>query len=139
MGKFKAMENSTLIFIPDISGFTDFVNTTAIEHSQHIISELLEIIIETNYLGFEISEIEGDAVLFYKKDEIPNSEEMIKLSKEMFLFEPENARADSLLFARAVAKKRQLTIWMAAQRNVKKPMKRPKRNMQCLVYTVSRD
>lgn len=79
------MQNPTLIFIPDISGFTEFVNTTAIEHSQHIISELLEIIIDANNLGFTISEIEGDAVLFYKNNEIPNSDEMIKLSREMFL------------------------------------------------------
>ena len=44
------MQNPTLIFIPDISGFTEFVNQTAIEHSQHIISELLEIIIDANQL-----------------------------------------------------------------------------------------
>ena len=50
------MENQTLIFIPDISGFTEFVNNTAIEHSQHIISELMEIIIDSNKLNFSISE-----------------------------------------------------------------------------------
>lgn len=79
------MQNPTLIFIPDISGFTDFVNRTAIEHSQHIITELLEIIINANKLAFSISEIEGDAVLFYKHDEIPKVEQIIEQSKEMFL------------------------------------------------------
>jgi Protein of unknown function (DUF2652) len=79
------MQNPTLIFIPDISGFTEFVNTTAIEHSQHIISELLEIIINANNLNFTISEIEGDAVLFYKKASIPKIEDIIEQSKEMFL------------------------------------------------------
>jgi len=79
------MENQTLIYIPDISGFTEFVNTTEIEHSQHIISELLEIIIAANKLNFSISEIEGDAVLFYKKEDIPSPQDLIEQSKEMFL------------------------------------------------------
>jgi len=79
------MQNPTLLFIPDISGFTDFINQTAIEHSQHIISELLEIIINSNNLDLIISEIEGDAVLFYKKGNIPNATEIIQQSKEMFL------------------------------------------------------
>jgi len=79
------MQNPTIIFIPDISGFTEFVNTTAIEHSHHIISELLEIIINANILEFTVSEIEGDAVLFYKKDYIPSIDEIFEQSKEMFL------------------------------------------------------
>jgi len=78
------MQNPTLIFIPDISGFTEFVNQTAIEHSQHIISELLEIIINADSLNFTVSEIEGDAVLFYKKEGIPNFDSIFKQSKEMF-------------------------------------------------------
>lgn len=79
------MQNPTLIFIPDISGFTEFVNQTAIEHSQHIISELLEIIIDANNIGLSISEIEGDAVLFYKNDTIPDLKDILAQSKEMFL------------------------------------------------------
>ena len=79
------MQNPTLIFIPDISGFTEFVNQTAIEHSQHIISELLEVIIDANQLELTISEIEGDAVLFYKNDYIPEFKDIIAQSKEMFL------------------------------------------------------
>ncbi len=79
------MQNSTLIFIPDISGFTNFVNKTAIEHSRHITSELLEIIINSNNLDLVISEIEGDAVLFYKNDNIPSFEKVFEQAKEMFL------------------------------------------------------
>lgn len=79
------MENETIIFIPDISGFTEFVNNTEIEHSQHIISELLEIIINSDRLNFTISEIEGDAILFYKKNEIPSFSEILSQSKEMFI------------------------------------------------------
>ena len=37
------MENKGLLFIPDISGFTRFVNKVDIEHGRLIIQELLEI------------------------------------------------------------------------------------------------
>jgi len=57
-----------LLFVPDISGFTRFVQATEISHSRHIIEELLEKIIEANDLGLEISEVEGDAILFSISD-----------------------------------------------------------------------
>ena len=48
------MENKGLLFIPDISGFTRFVTDMEIEHSRHIIQELLEVLIDANELGLEI-------------------------------------------------------------------------------------
>ena len=78
------MDNRGLIFIPDISGFTRFVNEVEIDHSRHIIQELLEVIINANQLGLEISEIEGDAILFYKYGEKPDLEEIYKQVKRMF-------------------------------------------------------
>jgi len=78
------MSNS-LILIPDISGFTEFVHNTEITHSQHIISELLEIIIRTQKLGLEIAEIEGDAVLFYKENGTFELESILKQTELMFL------------------------------------------------------
>jgi hypothetical protein len=39
---------NTLIFIPDISGFTRFVNETEINHAKHIIEELLEVLIDSD-------------------------------------------------------------------------------------------
>ena len=79
------MENQAIIFIPDISGFTKFVTKTEIEHSNHIISELIEVIINSNMLKLTISEIEGDAVLFYLKGNPPKIEEIINQSKRMFI------------------------------------------------------
>jgi hypothetical protein len=78
------VENKGLIFIPDISGFTRFVNATEIEHSRHIIQELLEVIINANDSGLEISEIEGDAVLFYKFGEPPAAETLYSQVEKMF-------------------------------------------------------
>lgn len=71
--------NSTLYF-PDISGFTSFVNNTEIEHGQHITAALLEEIINSNYLDFIVSEIEGDSVLFFKAESTGEIRELIELS-----------------------------------------------------------
>ncbi|HEY4287052.1 MAG TPA: DUF2652 domain-containing protein [Puia sp.] len=78
------MQNSGLLFIPDISGFTKFVNETEIGHSRFIIQELLETLINANDLGLEISEIEGDAILFYKFGEIPDLATLYKQVEKMF-------------------------------------------------------
>jgi hypothetical protein len=78
------MENRGLLFIPDISGFTRFVNETEINHSRLIIQELLEILIDANQVGLEVSEIEGDAILFYKFGEAPGLEELYKQVEKMF-------------------------------------------------------
>ena len=78
------MENKGLIFIPDISGFTRFMNETEIGHSQVIIQELLEIIINDNQIGLEISEIEGDAILFYKFGAPPDMDALYKQVEKMF-------------------------------------------------------
>ena len=58
-------QNGTLI-IPDITGYTEFLSQVELVHGQHIIAELLELIIEGNQLDLGLSEIEGDAILFFK-------------------------------------------------------------------------
>src|SRR3954465_13050748 len=78
------MENKGLLFIPDISGFTRFVNETEIEHSRLIIQELLEILINANQIGLKVSEIEGDAILFYKFGESPDLKEVYRQVEKMF-------------------------------------------------------
>jgi len=70
--------------IPDIGGFTRFINETEILHSTHIISELLEMIISENRLDLEIAEIEGDAVFFYKKGGKPPLNQVIEQCKSMY-------------------------------------------------------
>ena len=78
-------ESNALIFIPDISGFTRFVNETEIQHSQHIIEELLEVILDANHLKLEVSEIEGDAILFYRVGEPPDENQLFEQIKRMFI------------------------------------------------------
>jgi hypothetical protein len=58
-----------LIFIPDITGYTNFVNCVDTDLGISIIQELLNGIIDSNPLALEMSEIEGDAILYYKTGE----------------------------------------------------------------------
>ena len=76
--------SQALLFIPDISGFTQFVNDTEINHARHIIEELLNLIIESNQIGLQVSEIEGDAILFYKMGPPPSAKELLDQVKKMF-------------------------------------------------------
>jgi hypothetical protein len=78
------MQDRGLLFIPDISGFTRFVNETDIAHSRLIIQELLETIINANQIGLEVSEVEGDAILFYKFGEPPSLEELFAQIEKTF-------------------------------------------------------
>ena len=67
--------SSCLLFLPDISGFTKFVQTTEVSHSQHIIAELLELLIASNNIDMTLAEIEGDALFFYRET-LPTKEEL---------------------------------------------------------------
>jgi len=75
----------SLLLIPDISGFTRFVNEIEIEHGRHIVSELLESIIDADDLGLTVAEIEGDAILFYLKDAVPSVARVTELAERMFV------------------------------------------------------
>jgi hypothetical protein len=79
------MKHSGFLFIPDISGFTRFVNSVELQHSQHIIRELLEIILDANEMELKVSELEGDAILFYKLGESPDLNVTYKQVEKMFL------------------------------------------------------
>lgn len=74
-----------LLFVPDISGFTQFVKDTDIAHSRHIIEELLEKLIDANEIGLEVSEVEGDAILFYRFGPPPTAEEFFQQVQKMFI------------------------------------------------------
>ncbi len=71
-----------LYFMPDISGFTKFVNNTEIEHGIHIIAELLELLIDSDTINMELVEIEGDA-LFMFTSKIPDYGQLLKQTTAM--------------------------------------------------------
>jgi hypothetical protein len=70
--------NKGLVFIPDISGFTELVRSTDLITGKNITYELLSTIIEHNVLNLEIAEIEGDAVFFYQWRPIPPVEDIMR-------------------------------------------------------------
>jgi len=74
----------SLLFLPDISGFTEFVQSTESAHSQHVISELLEVLLAANTQDLQLAEIEGDALFFYKEEEIPSLEMLLAQVERMF-------------------------------------------------------
>lgn len=76
--------SKSLLFLPDISGFTEFVQTTEVAHSQHVIAELLEILVEANTQDLQLAEIEGDALFFYKEEELLSMEKLLAQVETMF-------------------------------------------------------
>ena len=78
------MENRGLLFIPDISGFTRFVNEVEIDHSRFIIQQLLEELTKAKDSVLEITDIEGDAILFYKYGNPGELASLYKQVEKMF-------------------------------------------------------
>ena len=78
------METRGLLFIPDLSGFTTFVNELEIAPSRFISERLLEVLSDANQLGLEISEVEGDAILFYRFGSSPDLQELYAQVQRMF-------------------------------------------------------
>lgn len=71
----------TLICIPDISGFTQFMSEVDIDLSSQVIPSLLNKIIYSNEIGLKVSEIEGDAVLFFRHGSLPSLKTLLKQCK----------------------------------------------------------
>lgn len=76
--------SKSLFFIPDISGYANFIQNTEIEHSQHVIAELLEVLIDANIENLQLAEIEGDALFFYREGKIPSQERLLAQIERMF-------------------------------------------------------
>ena len=72
---------NSLICIPDISGYTKFMSDTELQLSTKVISSLLNEIIYANTIGLKVSEIEGDAVLFYKIGNPPSLQVLLDQCK----------------------------------------------------------
>lgn len=81
----QAAAEEVLFFIPDLGGFTRFIAETEIQHSQHIVRELLETLVDANTLGMKVSEFEGDAVLFYRTGAPPPLEKIVQQARKMYL------------------------------------------------------
>jgi len=74
-----------LLCIPDISGFTRFIQESGSRWAPFLIADLLEILIEANTLDMQVSEIQGDAILFYKLGPPPPVQQMVEQCRRIFL------------------------------------------------------
>lgn len=72
-----------LVFIPDISGFTELVRSTDLATGKIITQELLSTLIRHNTLKMKIAEIEGDAVFFFKWKAIPGADQLYEQFETM--------------------------------------------------------
>jgi hypothetical protein len=70
-----------LLLIPDISGYTEFLSEVELAHGEHIICGLLKALIASNALGLQLSEVEGDALLYYRLGEPPPGERILEQVK----------------------------------------------------------
>lgn len=72
------------LYIPDISGFTRFINHTNIHTSKTIIKNLLETILDANILNLKVAEIQGDAIVFYSLGTPPSLTKLEAQTKKTF-------------------------------------------------------
>jgi hypothetical protein len=74
-----------LLFIPDISGFTRFIEESGSPQAPYLVADLLEILIEANMLNLQVNEIQGDAVLFYRLGPPPSIQELVQQCRRIYL------------------------------------------------------
>lgn len=73
------------LFIADISGYTSYLATTELEHSQEILSELLEIIVRRFETLLTLHKLEGDAVFAYVPDaKVQRGETLLELLESTY-------------------------------------------------------
>ena len=74
------------LLLADISGYTSYVASTELTHSQEILTELLECIIERFQPLMTISKIEGDAIFAYAPEtRIPRGEAILELIEATYV------------------------------------------------------
>ncbi|OON67755.1 DUF2652 domain-containing protein [Hymenobacter sp. CRA2] len=74
-----------LLLIPDISGFTRFIEEANHPQAPHLVADLLEILIEANCSDLQVAEIQGDAILFYRLGPPPPVAELVQQCRRIFL------------------------------------------------------
>src|SRR6187549_3950506 len=77
-------ETNATILIPDISGFTEFMTSTELGHASHAINMLIDAMLEAVGEEYEVSEIEGDAILLIKKGPAPSKKEILDTCMKIF-------------------------------------------------------
>ncbi len=77
-------ETNATILIPDISGYTEFMTTTELNHSSQAINMFLNAMVEAVGEEYEVSEVEGDALLLIKKGLAPSRQQLLNTCLNIF-------------------------------------------------------
>jgi class 3 adenylate cyclase len=77
-------QHQATILIPDISGFTEFMTRTELAHGTKVINYLLDAIVGAVGDEYEVSEIEGDAVLLFRNGPAPAKKEILDICLKIF-------------------------------------------------------
>jgi len=77
-------ETNATILIPDISGFTEFMTSNELSHASHAINMLIDAMLDAVGEEYEVSEIEGDALLLIKKGIAPSKKEIFDTCINIF-------------------------------------------------------
>jgi hypothetical protein len=70
--------SSGLVILGDVSGYTEFIATTELEHSREILAELLGAVCEAAQGNLRIAQIEGDAVFWLCEEPAPELVDSLK-------------------------------------------------------------
>lgn len=63
------MEHRGFLLIADISGYTNFLNVSELEHAQQTLTDLLELLVEQTRPPLVVTQLEGDAIFSYAFEE----------------------------------------------------------------------
>lgn len=77
-------ETNSTILIPDISGYTEFMTSTELDHAAHAINMLMSTMIQAVGDEYDVSEVEGDAVLLVRKGAPPSKKEIVNTCMRIF-------------------------------------------------------
>lgn len=77
------MNGKGMVFIVDISGYSEFIDKVNSLDGVAVISRLFQAIIDENNLHLKISEIEGDAILFYRFGRPASAKQLLSQFRRM--------------------------------------------------------
>lgn len=80
------MEARGIIWMADISGYTEFLTRTEIEHANMVMMNLFSAMLDQSPLGLRVMEVEGDALFCWIpfQDRTPCVEELFRLVTHQF-------------------------------------------------------
>jgi hypothetical protein len=79
------MQQSGYLILADISGYTEFVTETEMDHGSEILKSLMQVVLDETRPPLKVQEIEGDAIFSYAlTDSIDRGVLLVEMIEEMY-------------------------------------------------------